>query len=247
MHNVWTIARRELAAIFVQPIAYIFAIVMVLILGYLFATQLANYALSSQFGAGPPPTLEPILNTYTFLILLAGPAITMRLLAEEQRTGTMELLMTMPVTDGQVVLGKFLAAFIFYALVTALTLIYPLVLLRFGNPDVGPMLSGYLGVLLWGSAVLAIGIVASALTDNQLVAYMIAFGMLLALLLAALISTFYTTNPTVGTFFSEISFDSHLDNFLRGLITATDAAYFLLITAISLFAATRILESRRWR
>jgi ABC-2 type transport system permease protein len=247
MSSAWAIARRELGALFVQPIAYIFAIVMVLITGYLFAAQLANYALAGPSGGAPAPTVEPILRTYTFLTLLAGPAITMRLLAEEQRSGTLELLMTLPVRDGEVVLGKFLAALIFFLSVTSLTLAYPVILLNFGNPDVGQLLSSYLGAILWGAAVLGIGVLASALTENQIIAFMLAFGLVLFLFLSGLIGTFFTTDQITGTVFSELSFSSHQDNFLRGLITATDILYYLLIVVVSLFAASRVLESRRWR
>lgn len=247
MRNVWIVTRRELAALFVQPIAYIFAIALILITGYLFAGQLANYALSAQFGGGPPPSVGPILGTFTFLMLFAAPAITMRLLSEEQKSGTMELLMTLPLKDGQVVLGKYLAAFIFYLVVVALTFMYPLALLRFGNPDVGPILSAYLGVVLWGAALLAIGMLASALTENQIVAFMVAFGIILVLFLTGLLATFFTASPQLETVFNEISLDNHLNNFMTGLVTAADVLYYLLVAAIALFAATRVLESRRWR
>jgi ABC-2 type transport system permease protein len=247
MRNIWIVARRELGSLFVQPIAYIFAIALILITGYLFAGQLANYALSSQFGGGPPPTVEPILRTFTFLMLFAGPAITMRLLSEEQKSGTMELLMTLPLKDGQVVLGKFLAAFIFYLVVVVLTFMYPLALLRFGNPDIGPILTAYLGVILWGAALLAIGTLASALTENQIVAFMVAFGVILVLFLTGLLASFFTASPQLETILNEVSLDNHLNNLMTGLLTAADVLYYILVAAIALFAATRVLESRRWR
>jgi ABC-2 type transport system permease protein len=153
----------------------------------------------------------------------------------------------MPVRDGEVVLGKFLAAFIFFLAVTALTLIYPFVLIRFGNPDMGPILTAYLGVILWGAGLLAIGVLASALTENQIVAFITAFGINLVLYLIAFIGRFATTNPTATTVLSEMSFEIHLGNFLQGLVTATDVLYYLIVTAVAIFAATRILESRRWR
>jgi ABC-2 type transport system permease protein len=171
----------------------------------------------------------------------------MRLLAEEQQTGTIEVLMTLPVTDLQVVLGKFLAAFLFYAMITALTLIYPVILLRFGNPDIGPMVSTYVGVLLWGAALLGVGVLASAASDNQINAFIIAFGIILLLYLTLIPAQLFTVGPTVGAILNEISLQPHLNNFLDGLLTAKDVLYFLVVTAISLFAAARILESRRWR
>ena len=247
MRNIWIVARRELGALFVQPIAYIFAIALILITGYLFTGQLANYALSAQFGGGPPPTVAPILGTFTFLMLFAGPAVTMRLLSEEQKSGTLELLMTLPLRDGQVILGKFLAAFIFYVVVVILTFMYPLALLRFGNPDVGPIVTAYLGVLLWGAALLAIGVFASSLTENQIVAFMVSFGIILLLFLIGNLSQFITASPQLERIFNELSISFHLNNFMSGLVTAADVLYYILVTAIALFAATRVLESRRWR
>jgi ABC-2 type transport system permease protein len=249
MRNAWIVAQRELGAMFVQPIAYAFAIILTLITGAVFAIQIAGYAQAAggQFGQAPPPTMGGILGFFAFLLVFAAPAITMRLLADEQRSGTLELLMTMPVRDGEVVLGKFLAAFIFFLAVTALTLIYPFVLIRFGNPDIGPILTAYLGVILWGAGLLAIGVLASALTENQIVAFITAFGINLVLYLIAFIGRFATTNPTATTVLSEMSFEIHLGNFLQGLVTATDVLYYLIVTAVAIFAATRILESRRWR
>lgn len=243
MRNIWFIARRELGAIFVQPIAYVFAAVVTLLTGIIFAAQISFPA----FQGGPPPTLINILSTFTFLLIFAAPAISMRLLAEEQQTGTIELLMTLPVRDMEVVLGKFLAAFLFYVLVVALTLIYPLILLRFGNPDIGPMVSSYLGVLLWGASLLAIGILASAMSENQINAFIVAFGITLVLFLSEIPAQFFTFGPNLSTIFSELSLQSHLDSFLSGLITVKDTLYFLVIISVSLFAAARLLESRRWR
>ena len=124
---------------------------------------------------------------------------------------------------------------------------YPLALLRFGNPDIGPILSAYLGVVLWGAALLAIGILASALTENQIVAFMVAFGIILVLFLTGLLASFFTASPQLETIFNEASLNNHLNNFMVGLVTAADVIYYLLVAAIALFAATRVLESRRWR
>jgi ABC-2 type transport system permease protein len=119
--------------------------------------------------------------------------------------------------------------------------------LRFGNPDIGPLLSSYLGVILWGAAVLGIGILASALTENQIVAFFLSFGIILVLLLAGLAANLLVANPTLSTISLELSFNDHLNSFLAGLLTATDVLYYLLVTAVALFAAARVLESRRWR
>jgi ABC-2 type transport system permease protein len=248
MRNIWIIARRELGAIFLQPIAYFFIIAISLFIGFLFAGQLTSYVFQAQQGAaGPAPTIGEILSTFAFLAaLFVGPAITMRLLSEEQKSGTMELLMTMPVRDGEVVLGKFLAALIFYSCILATTLIYPFVLLQFGNPDVGPIISSYLGLLLFGGAILGIGTFTSALSENQIVSFILAAIIVLVLY----VSDFFASlaiSPQISTIISEFSLLGHLDGFLSGLIRATDTLYYLLVAAVSLFAATRILESKRWR
>jgi len=244
MRNVWFVAQRELGSIFVQPIAYIFAFMMTIITGLIFSAQISFPALQ---GSGPPPTLLQILNTFTFLAIFGVPAITMRLLSEEQQTGTIEVLMTLPIRDIEVVLGKFLAAFLFYASVTALTLIYPVILLRFGNPDVGPMISSYLGVLLWGASLLGIGLLASAMSENQINAFMLAFGIILFLYLTTIPAQLFAVNPPFSTILDELSLQNHLNGFLSGLISAKDVLYYLAVTAVSLFAAARVLESRRWR
>lgn len=244
MRNAWIVAQRELGAIFLQPIAYIFAIMMTLIVGVIFAGEIS---LPSFQGSGPPPTLSQVLNLFCFLAIFGTPAITMRLLSEEQQTGTIEVLMTLPLRDIEVVLGKFLAAFITYCAVTALTLIYPVILLRFGNPDTGPLLSGYLGVLLWGASILGIGLLASAMSENQINAFMLAFGLILVLYLTTIPAQLFSLNPPLSTILNELSLQSHLNGFLFGLIIAKDVLYYLAITAVSLFAAARLLESRRWR
>lgn len=243
MRNAWIVARRELGAIFVQPIAYIFAIMMTIITGLIFSAQISF----PSFQGGPPPTLNQILNTFTFLAIFGAPAITMRLLSEEQQTGTIEVLMTLPLRDIEVVLGKFIAAFVFYCAVTALTLIYPVILLRFGNPDIGPMISSYLGVLLWGASLLGIGILASAMSENQINAFMLAFGIILFLYLTMIPAQLFAVNPPLSTILSEMSLQTHLNGFLSGLITAKDVLYYIVVTAVSIFAAARVLESRRWR
>ncbi|MEM7112281.1 MAG: ABC transporter permease subunit [Chloroflexota bacterium] len=243
MRNAWIVAKRELGSIFVQPIAYIFAIVMVSITGYLFAAQLGATLLQP----GGAPVDLGIMRTFAFLFVFAAPAITMRLLSEEQRSGTMELLMTMPVRDGEVVFGKYLAALIFFIATTALTLIFPLILFNYGNPDAGPILTIYLGIILYGSALISIGLLASALSENQMVSFILAFGLILVLFLAFIPAQIFPDNQSLVAVFTELAFDRHLDSFQRGLLVAKDIAYYLVITAGFLFAAARVLESRRWR
>lgn len=244
MYNIWTIARRELQAIFVQPIAYIVAIAVTLITGFIFVAQIS---FTAQQPGSPPPNVNDILGTFTFLALFFMPLITMRLLAEEQQQGTMELLATMPLRDDELVIGKFLATFIFYLAIVALTLVYPLVILNFGNPDVGPIFTGYLATALVGAALIAIGLLSSALSNNQIVAAIIAFGITLALYLLSIPAQFLVENETLNTILSELAFADHQNSLFSGLITATDVLYYVLLTVVFLFATARVLESRRWR
>jgi ABC-2 type transport system permease protein len=243
MLNTWIIARRELGAIFVQPIAYVFTIVMLFITGFIFAAQISFPVIQG----GPPPTVASILSTFTFLSIFTLPAVTMRLLSEEQQSGTIELLMTFPVRDMEVVIGKWLAGFIFYLFVLLFTLIYPFLLIRFGNPDMGPIISGYFGAILWGAALVGIGVLASAMSENQINALIIAAGINLVLYLMAIPADFFTVVPTLSTLFNEMSMQSQLSGFLSGLITVADILYYVIVAAIALFAAARVLESRRWR
>ena len=244
MKNVWLIARRELYAIFSQPIAYIFAFAILSITGLIFGTQLTSMVL--QPGRAPIE-IGGTLQLFIFLFLFVGPAVTMRLLAEEQRSGTMELLMTLPIRDGEVVVGKWLAAFIFFLATTLITLIYPFILINYGNPDMGTILTSYLGVLLAGSGLIGVGILASSMTESQIVAFFIAFVISLLLYLADLPAQAGQLNELGNTIFNELAFRSRMDSFFRGLIIVKDLIYFVALTAICLFAATRILESRRWR
>ena len=242
MHSVWPIARRELGAIFVQPIAYIFGIVILALTGAIFASEL--FFLATQPGALPIDA-QNVLGLYTFLYLFAMPALTMRLLAEERRSGTMELLMTLPIRDSEVVLGKFLAGFIFYLLLTALTLIFPIILFTFGNPDPGPLWTAYLGVILFGAALLGLGILASALSENQMVAFILGLGLTLLFYLLVIPVQSFALGETAVTILNELALSNHQDNFFRGLIVAKDVVYFLGITAVALFAATRTLKNHR--
>lgn len=244
MKNIWFIARRELGAIFSQPIAYIFAVAVVGITGFVFSAQIAQLV---QFPGSAPVEVGQALQLYSFLFIFVAPALTMRLLSEEQRSGTMELLMTLPIRDGEVVVGKWLAGFVFYLATTLLTLVYPLVLLNFGNPDIGVILSSYLGVLLAGGALIGIGVLASSMTESQIVAFFIGFVIILLLYLAVIPAQFFQLGELMSAIFTELSFDDHLNSFFLGLVLVKDIVYFVGITAVSLFAAARILESRRWR
>jgi ABC-2 type transport system permease protein len=176
--------------------------------------------------------------------VFALPALTMGLLAEEKRTGTIELLITMPVTDAQVILGKFLGVFGLYAVVLVLTLAYPISVSTLGNLDWGPVWSGYLGLLLQGSAVLAIGLMASSWTDNQLIALFVA---LTLSVFFWVLDKFLALLPTNAASALEwLSFDYHFQSMTRGVVDLRDVLFFFSVTIFALSLAFRALESRRW-
>lgn len=248
LRNVWLIAQRELRAMFAQPLAYVVALVLLGLCGLIFADSLGRYQLALQDGAAvPPPSVANVLGFFLFMSLFVAPAVTMRLLAEEQRSGTLELLLTLPVRDAELVLGKYVAAGLYYAIMLSLTLIYPAMLLRFGNPDVGPLVLTYVGVALALGAMLALGVLASALAESQVVAYIIAFGLTLVLYTAALLADTLTAVPWLQAVLRGLSFQEHATRFPTGVLVAKDVVYFVGIAAVALFAAVRVVESRRWR
>jgi len=236
MANIWAIARRELYSYFVSPIAYVVGALFLVVSGFLFSIIL---------GLSNEASMRSLFGNYAVIFLFIVPALTMRLLAEEQRTGTMELLLTAPVRDSQLVLGKFLGAFLLLLGILAVTAIYPLVLVLAGNPDRGPILAGYLGVILQGAAFLAIGLFASSLTQNQVIAALLAFVILLLLWLADALGNF--TTGRIGDLFRFLSITRHLDEFPRGVIDTRNILYFLSVIAAALFFTVQSVQARRWR
>jgi ABC-2 type transport system permease protein len=239
MRNVWTITTRELKAFFVSPIAYVVSALFLAMMGYLFQA-----ILLSQRDAN----LRGEFSNLTFVLLLVAPALTMRLIAEEQQMGTIELLLTAPVREWQVILGKFLGGLILYAIMFLVpTLYYVLILFAFGgNPDPGPLLSSYLGLLLLGGSFLAIGVFTSSLTRNQVIAYIAGLAILILLWLADAATSFAGTG-SISDAISYLAITRHYDNFLNGVIDTTDVVYLLSAMVVSLFLATQVLQTRRWR
>jgi ABC-2 type transport system permease protein len=236
--NTLTIAMKELKSYFVSPIAYVIIAFWLLATGLFFYLILVNVRTAS---------LQELFGTVTVLLLLIGPALTMRLLSEEQRTGSLELLMTAPIRDWEVVLGKFLAAVLLFIAMMALTLIYPILMQLFGGtPDWGPIFSGYLGLLLFAASFLAIGLFASALSDNQMLAAVIAFVILLILWMIGQLGTGVT--GAVSGWLQALSVTDHFNNsFPRGVIDFTDVLFYLLIIGVSLWTTIQIMEAKRWR
>ena len=238
MRNMYVIAKREVAAYFVSPIAYVITAVYLAVMGGLFGLIL-YYSREATLR-------HALLHGVSILFMvLVTQVLTMRLLADEQRLGTLELLLTAPVRDWEVVVGKYLASLAVLLVMILLTGYFPVVLLRIGNPDVGTMLAGYLGYILNGAALLSIGVFASSLTQNQVVAAVLGIGITLLLWISGALG------EIVGDSLREVVaylpiFDHYLD-FVRGIIDTKDIVYFVSVIVVFLFLSTRVVESRRWR
>ena len=236
MRNVWAVATRELRSYFLSPVAYLVIAFFLFVAGLLF-----GLILNAQREA----TLRGTIQNISVLLLFITPAISMRLLAEELRTGTVELLLTNPVQEWEIVLGKFLSVVLLLLVMLGLTLLYPLFLFLFGNPDRGPILAGYVGVLLQGAAFMAVGLWASSLTQNQIVAAVLAFVLLLVLWLSDNLGQFL--GGAVGTIVSYTSVVNHLQDFPQGVINTKDVVYYVTLTAAGLVLSTLSLQTRRLR
>jgi ABC-2 type transport system permease protein len=235
MSPALVISRREIRTYFNSPVAYIVVTVFTAITGYLFFTQLfmeKQAELRQLFGFMP------------FLFMFMVPAITMRLLADEKSTGTLELLSTMPVRDWEVVVGKFLAALALVGTAVGLTIVFAISVRTLGPLDRGPAIGGYIGLLLMGGAFVSIGVMCSAWTRNSIVAFIAAFGISFALYLFGKLTQFVPEmlQPVI----SFLSIDGHFENIGRGVIDTRDVIYYLSIIGTCLLLATTSLESRRW-
>lgn len=240
MRNALAIAHRDLVAYLVSPTAYIVMAIYLGVMGILFSVLVAGRpgaeaSLRYMFG-----------NAFSALILvISGPLITMRQIAEEKRSGTIELLLTAPVRVWEVVLGKYLAVCAVYAIMLAATAIYPFWLTRFGRPDTGVLLTTYLGAWLLGMAVLALGLLTSALTQSQALAAFLGIGLGLVLTFGETVARAFPS--PVASALASLGLFSHFFDFLRGVIDTRDLVYYLSVIACALFLTVRALEARRWR
>jgi len=238
MRITLAITRKELGIYFASPMAYVVAAVFLALTGVFFIDTIDRpFAEASVRGL--------LNNSAFFLLPLIPPILTMRLFAEEQKLGTLELLFTAPVRDSEVVIAKFLASFVILSAMVLLTLFYPLLIFYYADPDLGPILSGYLGFLLYGSAALAIGLMASSLSGNQIISAVVGFGIILLFNIINRVSLLL--GGIASDILEQLSLTTHFDAFTRGVIDTTDIIYFLSITAVFLFITIRLVESRRWR
>jgi ABC-2 type transport system permease protein len=253
MSNVLAIAHKELKSYFASPIAYIIIGFFALVFGYFYFVSLLFFAQASlqmgMPGAGQinihNMAIRPLLSNVSVVALFVLPLITMRTYAEEKRTGTIELLLTSPVTDAQIVLGKFLGALALFALMLAVTLIHMAVLFYFGNPEWKPIASGYLGLLLMGASFLSIGLLISSLTKNQIVAGMVTFVVLLLLWTLSWMAD--SASPMMRSVLMALSITDHFDDFARGVIALTHLVYYLSFITFGLFLTVKSVDSERWR
>ncbi|HXI59498.1 MAG TPA: ABC transporter permease subunit [Polyangia bacterium] len=236
MSPALVISKREIRTYFNSPIAYIVVTVFTIITGYLFFTQLFIEKQADMRG---------LFGVMPLLFMFLVPAITMRLLAEEKGSGTLELLITMPVRDWEIVVGKFLAALALICTALALTLVFALTVKSMGPLDKGPTIGGYVGLVLMGGAYASIGLMASSYTRNQIVAFIVSFAICFALYLLGRISQFVP--ESLQALFSFLSIDTHFENISRGVIDTRDVIYYLSVMAVCLLLATVSLESRKWK
>lgn len=252
--NVVTICRKELHSYFRSPIAYGVMAFFALISGYFFFAQVAYFVQASlqsaMQGQSTPMNVDEwvvrsVLSNISVICLFLIPMITMRLFAEEKRSGTIELLITSPLRDIEIIAGKWLAAVILYAALLGLSLVNMLTLFAYGTPDLKPMLVGYLGLLLQGGCLLAIGTFISSCTKNQIVAGTASFAVCLLLWVLDWTSAF--DSSMTSQVLSYLSVVSHFESFALGVIETKDVLYYVTMIILGLFLTSRSLESMRWR
>ncbi len=261
MTNLLAVIEKEMKAYFVSPIAYVVLTVFLFLSGYFFYNILSVFIQRSmmmavqaqQFGGASPAMDVPSLVERNFfgivstIILFMLPMITMATFADEKRRATIELLLTSPITHVQLILGKFLAAMVFFVVMLLPTLIYHLFLYLYSSPKMalGPVFSGYLGLLLLGGALISLGIFISTLTENQIVAASVTFGAILILWVIDLSAQ--AAGPLVQEILGYVSILNHFDDFSKGVIDTSSLVVYLSFVFLGLFLTYRSIESWRWR
>jgi len=254
MRNMWVICRKELGSYFVSPIAYILLAMFAIIFGFFFWNVVGYFVfmgVESQMRGQMYPmnlneeVIRPLISNASVISLFLIPMITMRLFAEEKRTGTIELLATSPIRDGEVILGKWLASLILYAGMLFLSALNLTWLFKYGNPDWKPLAVAYLGLLLQAGALLAIGTFVSTLTRNQIIAGAATFGVCLLLWVLEWVSGY--ESATWARVLAYLSVLTHFESFAKGLLSTKDVVYYVTAIYLGLFLTARSLESLRWR
>ena len=252
MRNVLAIADKELRSYFASPIAYILIGFFLLPFGVFFYLYLANFVKDglrmAQYGGAMninQQVIRFVLQNASVIILFIMPMITMRTYSEEKRSGSIELLLTSPVTDVEIILGKFFGALGLYAAMLAVTLLYMAILFVYGNPEWQPLVAAYLGLLLMGGAFVSIGLLISSTTSNQIVAGVVTF---VVFLLFWIIGWFAdTAGPTFGPITSWLSITEHFSDFARGIVDSYHVVYYLSFITFGLFLTAKSVDMERWR
>ena len=254
MSNVIAIAQRELKSYFASPIAYVVIGMFVLLYGYFFIVMLDYFMrMSLQMGQmGGQQTanvnemlVRPLMQNVLILFLFMLPAVTMRTFSEEKRSGTVELLLTSPLTDMQIVLGKYLGAMALFAVMIGVTLFHMALLFVYGSPEWKPIATAYLGLFLFGGCFIAVGLFISSLTKNQVIAGIATFAVFLFLWVINWIGSF--SGPTVSALTSYLSVVEHADDFWKGIIDTTHLIYYLSFITLGLFLTAKSVDTERWR
>jgi ABC-2 type transport system permease protein len=255
MRSLCAVCKRELKAYFTSPIAYVMMGGLLVVVGYLYYTAfrwflqmsfeaMRNPMMASELDLGSMVVVES-LRTLGIISVFTLPLLTMRLWAEEKRTGTVELLLTFPLRDSEVVLGKFFACLLLYVVLLVLSLVYPLLAAWLSTPDVGPIASGYLGTVLMGASLIALGFLCSTWTENQIVACVLAWSAFLLFWLIGHAADII--KGPLGALCNRLSFAKHYENFVKGVIETQDIVFFVIFTLGCLFLTLRSIESTRWR
>ena len=255
MKNIWIVAKKDLSSFFNSPVFYSLTAVFLVLNGFIFVNILNFFSLQSfQVQQRPGANIglnlnemviEPSFQNMAVILLLIIPLVTMRSFAEEKKSKTFALLLSSPIHLKEIILGKFLACMVVIGLMILLSAYSTGYLILVGQPEIGPILTGYLGMLLMAGCYVSMGLFASSLTDNQIIAATISFG--LALLMWILGWAAHATGPGLGQLLEYLALVTHLDHFLKGLINSSDLVYYLSFILFGLFLTHRVLESSRWR
>ncbi|HUU05889.1 MAG: ABC transporter permease subunit [Acidobacteria bacterium] len=255
MKNIWTITKKELKSFLYSPIAYILTSFFLLVSGFFFYNILAwandqtMRMMQSGYGMNRininQMLFEPFFNNMTIILMFLLPMLTMRLFADEKKMRTEELLLTSPLRLSAIIIGKYLAALIIYTIILLLTATYAIFVFIYGNPELAPLLTAYLGLFLLGAVFIAIGLFASALTENQVIAAVISFS---SILLIWVISWVGESGPGAWRgILTYLSFFSHFKNMVSGVIDTQDIVYYLTFIFLGLYLTRSVFEFRKWR
>jgi len=252
VRNILAIAHKELRSYFSSPIAYIIIGFFALPFGVFFYLYLGAFVRQSlqmaQYGGSMninQQVIRYVLQNASVIILFVMPMITMRTYSEEKRSGTIELLLTSPVTDVQIIIGKFLGALGLYVAMLLVTVVYIAILFVYGNPEWRPLVASYLGLLLMGGAFLSIGLLISSTTNNQIVAGIISFVVFLMLWIVGWFAE--SSGPVIGELAKYLSITEHFDDFSKGIIDTKHVIYYLSLITFGLFLTAKSVDSERWR